>query len=116
MSDVRDIPADVLLGYICAPNSALLTSVIRDELKARFADLEAKLATADAIVTCCCGNPMTHSGYEGHSPVSQYHWHMHQLGERLDTSRTDTINECIQALETNWTVADPVIRLRGLLK
>lgn len=48
---------------------------------------DAKLATADALVTCCCGNPMTHSGYEGHSPVSQYHWHMRQLEERYAALR-----------------------------
>lgn len=47
---------------------------------ARIAELEAKLETANALVTCCCGSLVNdHDMGSGHSPVDQYHYAMIQL-------------------------------------
>ncbi|MCO7727822.1 hypothetical protein NJB93_14620 [Brucella intermedia] len=46
--------------------------------------LEAKLATANALVTCCCGDLVdAHNMGSGHSPVDQYHYAMMQLEAKL---------------------------------
>lgn len=46
--------------------------------------LEAKLATANALVTCCCGDPVdAHNMGSGHSPIDQYHYKMMQLEAKL---------------------------------
>lgn len=49
------------------------------------ADLKAKLDTANALVTCCCGSPVDSHGYgDGHSPVDQYHYAHMRLTERVE--------------------------------
>lgn len=51
---------------------------------ARNNELESKLETATALVTCCCGDPVdAHNMGSGHSPVDQYHYTMMQLEAKL---------------------------------
>ncbi|WP_210268075.1 hypothetical protein [Brucella intermedia] len=48
------------------------------------AALTAKLETANALVTCCCGDPVdAHNMGSGHSPVDQYHYALMQLEAKL---------------------------------
>lgn len=50
-------------------------------------DREALLDTANALVTCCCGNPVgTHGMGDGHSPVDMYHHHMRYVEQERDTA------------------------------
>lgn len=54
---------------------------------ARIKELDAKLATANALVTCCCGDPVdAHHMWSGHSPVDQYHYTMKQMEEKLEAA------------------------------
>jgi hypothetical protein len=56
--------------------------IIARAIAARVADLEAKLDTANALVTCCCGSPVdTHGMGDGHSPVDMYHYAHTRLTE-----------------------------------
>lgn len=71
-------------------------------LEADNAGLTAKLETANALVTCCCGNPVDNHGTgDGHSPVDQYHYKLTQLEEQNAalTARVkeleDYFSECI---------------------
>ncbi len=55
---------------------------------ARIKELEGKLDTATALVTCCCGDPVdAHNLGSGHSPVDQYHYAMMQLEAKLAVMR-----------------------------
>lgn len=48
-------------------------------------ELKAKLETANALVTCCCGNPVdTHGMGDGHSPVDMYHYAHMKMAEQND--------------------------------
>jgi len=48
-------------------------------------ELNAKLETASALVTCCCGNPVdAHGMGDGHSPVDQYHYRLTQVEKQND--------------------------------
>ncbi len=43
-------------------------------------ELKAKLETANALVTCCCGSPVdSHGMGDGHSPVDMYHYRLMQI-------------------------------------
>lgn len=56
----------------------------REAIRRIFAlsDVEAKLETANALVTCCCGDPVdAHNMGSGHGPVDQYHYAMRRLEE-----------------------------------
>ncbi|WP_114216737.1 hypothetical protein [Ochrobactrum sp. 3-3] len=65
----------------------------------RIKALEAKLATANALVTCCCGDLVdAHNMGSGHSPVDQYHYAMMQLETKLATAE--------KALEPFADIAD----------
>lgn len=47
-----------------------------------LSEVEAKLETANALVTCCCGDPVDAHGYgSGHSPLDQYHYALRRLEE-----------------------------------
>ncbi len=53
-------------------------------LEADNAALTAKLETANALVACCCGDPVdAHNMGSGHSPVDQYHYAFMQLEAKL---------------------------------
>lgn len=67
----------------------------RSELMTEIRQLEAKLATANALVTCCCGNPVDSHGYgDGHSPVDQYHYSYTKLTE--ENERLKAENQLLQ--------------------
>ncbi len=55
-----------------------------EKAEADNAALTAKLETANALVTCCCGDPVdAHNMGSGHSPVDQYHYALMQLEAKL---------------------------------
>lgn len=60
-------------------------------------ELKAKLSTADALVTCCCGNPVdSHGMGDGHSPVDQYHYAYNQV-----TRMNDELKALVRVLLDN---------------
>lgn len=66
----------------CVPKKNIALRKAHDEIEA----LNAKLETANALVTCCCGNPVdSHGMGDGHSPVDMYHY--------AHTRLTDQYNE-----------------------
>ena len=55
-----------------------------EKAEADNAALSAKLETANALVACCCGDPVdAHNMGSGHSPVDQYHYAFMQLEAKL---------------------------------
>ncbi|WLF95713.1 hypothetical protein Q5698_08520 [Brucella intermedia] len=77
-----------------------------EDLKADNAALTAKLETANALVTCCCGNSVdSHGMGDGHSPVDQYHYKMMQLEEQ-NAALTARIKELEEALDSDPSGSD----------
>lgn len=88
--------------------------------------LKAKLATADALVTCCCGNPVdSHGMGDGHSPVDKYHYAHVKLTERIETleaaaafllDRMDEYEPEMSERDYHGHVHPAKARLRALVK
>nr|WP_312970663.1 Lar family restriction alleviation protein [Brucella intermedia] len=77
-----------------------------EELEADNAALTAKLETANALVTCCCGDPIdAHNMGSDHSPVDQYHYAMIQLEEQ-NAELTARVKELEEQLENMTAIKD----------
>ena len=78
MTDILDTLRAAFDGD-CVPNKNIALRKAHDEIT----ELNAKLETANALVTCCCGNPVDSHGYgDGHSPVDMYHYAHMRLTEQ----------------------------------
>lgn len=73
----------------CAPTHNVVIGdtghYVAYEVFKHIEELNAKLDTANALVTCCCGSPVdAHGMGDGHSPVDMYHYAHMKLTEQND--------------------------------
>jgi len=89
------------------------------DFRERAEKAEAKLGTANALITCCCGDPVdAHDMGSGHSPVDQYHYTMMQLEAKLaaaekvkDAMRKAAVDYCWQRYKSRapMNLKDPAV-------
>ncbi len=85
----------------CAPTHVVLVGsvghYVNFEVFKHIEELNAKLETASALVTCCCGNPVDTRGMgDGHSPVDMYHYSHMKL-----TQQNEKLTELVKLLVDN---------------
>jgi hypothetical protein len=94
---IRQAAAEIeMLRKRCGPTHVVLIGdtgfYVGYEVFSHIEELNAKLETADALVTCCCGSPVdTHGMGDGHSPVDMYHYRLMQIEKTLDAAKDEAM-------------------------